>query len=1190
MISVTYPNNSSVLPFIELKVNHKPYVFLVDTGASRSSLSSKLYEGSITGKTINSVGISGVPVRCEMTPTLPVMSKDDPSLFKMHAFAIIPDAPFCLLGRDLLHKIGAHITFENNSLQLMFPAVYSLTVDTGNGSSEDGVAYVAKPELAEVNPCLWAEHKDEAGLINVRPYVANVNRHTPVYCKQYPLSKDKEEGIRPVIEQLLAQGILIRTHSPYNTPINPIRKANGSWRLTQDLRKINELIKPLAPIVPDVHTILNSIPNTHAYFSVIDLCSAFFSVPVDPGTQPLFAFTFDHAQLTWTRLPQGFSDSPAVFSAVVHATLMDAQLPPDTCLLQYADDILVSGASADSCAAASTIVCNILAEAGFKASKDKLQWVQRRVEYLGHELSQGTIKLSTDRIKAIATYKHPLTKKQMQSFLGLVNYCRAWVPNCSMYDKILRAATLQDSDEITWTAEMDHAFRHLKASLLRPPALGLPAYTKDFHLYVHEGEGTAAAILAQEHGGIYRPVAYLSKTLDTVAKGLPACLRAVAAAAIMVQDAERIVLSHPLIVHTSHQVGAIMQNISTQHMTAQRRSGYEAILLATANLILKPTSVVHGPTLCLHKLLTQGEFEDDDHDCLTRIQISTACRPDVSASVLEEGNHWYVDGSCYKPNDNEYWCGYSIVELPDRIIEAYSLPYRSAQVAELIALIRACQLAKDQCINIYTDSKYAYGIIHDFARLWEERDFKTSEGKPISHHSVVAELIHAAQLPSKLAVIKVAGHASGESEEARGNRLADEVAKWAAKDVMISPHVDKAGTEVSMMSFVLTNDLDIKVLQANPTKADLNHWAANEVKPDEAGILRDRQGRIALPASAIVMLCRHYHGVSHVSKEKVIQNLNQLYCIANARRNTLLILDACLVCAKTNKHKATKHDSLPHPELPFQHLQIDFTHMPPCGNYKYLLVIVDRFSKWPEAFPCGKENAQTVVKVLTKEIIPRFGIPAVIESDNGTPFVSKVTQLLVKELDINWHFHIPYHPQSSAVVERTNKTIKDRITKACIDTGRNWVDVLPAVLAEIRMSPSSTTKMSPFEIIMGRPFPTPWVKGRVSSLSTGDTEVIIADYVDSLVKTLNSINGDVSLSLPLPAENPTHSYTPGQQVLIKCLKPPRLGEPKYLGPATVIAVTRTGVLTDYQPQWIHASRLKAAPSIGGDKPIASLSC
>uniref|UniRef100_A0A671K1P1 Uncharacterized protein n=1 Tax=Sinocyclocheilus anshuiensis TaxID=1608454 RepID=A0A671K1P1_9TELE len=77
---------------------------------------------------------------------------------------------------------------------------------------------------------------------------------------------------------------------------------------------------------------------------------------------------------------------------------------------------------------------------------------------------------------------------------------------------------------------------------------------------------------------------------------------------------------------------------------------------------------------------------------------------------------------------------------------------------------------------------------------------------------------------------------------------------------------------------------------------------------------------------------------------------------------------------------------------------------------------------------------------------------------------------------------------------------------------------------------------------------------------------------------LNSICADVSLCFPLPLEIPTHSFVPGQSVLIKSLKLMKVGEPKYLGPAIVIAVTRTGVLTDYQPQWIHASRLKHCPT------------
>ncbi len=135
----------------------------------------------------------------------------------------------------------------------------------------------------------------------------------------------------------------------------------------------------------------------------------------------------------------------------------------------------------------------------------------------------------------------------------------------------------------------------------------------------------------------------------------------------------------------------------------------------------------------------------------------------------------------------------------------------------------------------------------------------------------------------------------------------------------------------------------------------------------------------------------------------------------------------------------------------------------------------------------------------------------------------------------------------------------------------------------------------PFYILMGRPFPTPWVKGRASVSSLGDMEGILDDYVISLIDKLNSVCANVSLSLPIPSEKPTHNFVPGKQVLIRSLKPVAVGEPRYLGPAVVIAVTRTGVLTDHQPQWIHASRLKhlstyALPidTVGPKKPAQSV--
>ncbi len=59
---------------------------------------------------------------------------------------------------------------------------------------------------------------------------------------------------------------------------------------------------------------------------------------------------------------------------------------------------------------------------------------------------------------------------------------------------------------------------------------------------------------------------------------------------------------------------------------------------------------------------------------------------------------------------------------------------------------------------------------------------------------------------------------------------------------------------------------------------------------------------------------------------------------------------------------------------------------------------------------------------------------------------------------------------------------------------------------------------------MGRPFPTPWVKGRAGVSSLGDMEVILDDYVVSLIDKLNSVCADVSLSLPIPSDKPTHNF------------------------------------------------------------------
>ena len=84
---------------------------------------------------------------------------------------------------------------------------------------------------------------------------------------------------------------------------------------------------------------------------------------------------------------------------------------------------------------------------------------------------------------------------------------------------------------------------------------------------------------------------------------------------------------------------------------------------------------------------------------------------------------------------------------------------------------------------------------------------------------------------------------------------------------------------------------------------------------------------------------------------------------------------------------------------PGQHWEIDFTEVRPGKyGYWYFLVLVDTVSGWVKAFPTKGETAMIVAKKILKEIVPRFGLPVTIGSDNGPAFVSQIVQSLALAL------------------------------------------------------------------------------------------------------------------------------------------------------------------------------------------------
>lgn len=199
---------------------------------------------------------------------------------------------------------------------------------------------------------------------------------------------------------------------------------------------------------------------------------------------------------------------------------------------------------------------------------------------------------------------------------------------------------------------------------------------------------------------------------------------------------------------------------------------FQGILTKQDDTALKTTNLLN-PALFLGTTNKESPLE---HDCVEVIEYTYSARGDLKDVPLKQPE-WelFTDGSSFMENGIRY-AGYAVTTI-NTVVEAKALPPNtSAQRAELVALTRALELSEGKRVTTWTDSKYAFGVVHVHGALWEERGLLSSQGMHIKHQDAILQLIKAVQKPEQVAIIHCKAHQSGSSKVCEGNRKAD----WAA--------------------------------------------------------------------------------------------------------------------------------------------------------------------------------------------------------------------------------------------------------------------------------------------------------------------------------------------------------------------------------------------------------------------------
>lgn len=839
-------------------------------------------------------------------------------------------------------------------------------------------------------------------------HVIRTTDEIPVYSKNYRFPQIHLEELDKQMEELLQQGIVRDSQSPWNAPIwiVPKKKDNtgaSHFRVVVDYRGLNEkTIEDKYPL-PQISELLDKLGRCQ-YFSTIDLKSGFHQIEMDPSSIAKTAFSTPTRHLEWTRVPFGLRNAPSTFQRVMDNILRG--IANEHCCV-YLDDIIVFSTSLPEHIQRLESVFKRLRGANLKIQLTKTDFLKREIAYLGHIVTPEGVKPNPDKISAIKEYPIPKSTKEIKGFLGLLGYYRKFIKDFAHITKPMTKCLKKDSRININDPEYRRCFEFCKTLLCNNPILQYPDFQKPFRLTTDASNFALGAVLSQVTDNSDLPIAYASRTLNESEQKYSPIEKELLAIVWAVGYFRPYLFGRKFTIFSDHRP---LQWLFSHKEPSSRLFAWKTKLQAYDFEIIYKRGALNT-----------------NADALSRIQIET---PTLNILDIEQNLSDALNQRLdLSPN--------MVRDIADSVI---------ANVDSKEGGVDSDHLSTTSGATILSGHTVHSNFIGNLAATVPIRD------QPINtclNQIILTTVNHPIKGPVKIE--KLFGTKTRMFFRLSDSNFETELVQLIKE--YIHPKV-KYGI------YFETNVYD------KFSKIVMNNFTSSEI---DITSYTKRLIDVLNETDQIELISKYHQGcTNHRGIDETYERIKREYYWPNLRTSIQKIINNCELCLKCKYERSPlklKYNVTPTASRPLETLHVDkFT----IDNSKFL-TIIDTFSRYAQAYPISASTGVEIVNGLMK-FFSHHGVPNNIVSDNGTEFQNALVKELMALHKIEIHFISSQHPESNGIIERFHSTLIEHMRllnnreEFKNTSTRNKINY--AIVA-YNNSIHSVTKLSPFELLYG---------------------------------------------------------------------------------------------------------------------------